>query len=890
MPGQQQLTFLSWTRERLADLATGTAHGRARGEAEITLSGTNAAGAPTTSATGTVAFLLAGPADVAGLQPGAIGRRYPAPGTLDHESDRCPYVELRDPGLPWRYTPAGSPGGGDQHPWLVLVVGTEGDEIAPIGDQVTLSPGVQVAHRLGDGGRYPWAHVQVDAEQRRLARLLSGRRLEAGTDYLAVLVPAFADDGTPALTGTDPVTVALYDHWRFRTATPAGSFEDLAGALRPGGADPTTGRADVAYPRVPGAGPLSVRGALAPRRDDEEEEDDEAPPPPAIAADLAGLRTPGRDEAGRPIVGLPRYGGAWHADPDATPWGAALNGDPRHRGVAGVGLDLAVQLQEELVAEARANMGALAEARQRIAQLGAGLAASSALWERRFPSDRRRLLWLLGPALRRLVTDDGAVADLATVVDRPLPPGVFSTAARRILRPGPARTALTAAGTVDGADVLAAANDCARAPVPVDGGVGIDLPYDELDQRRRDLVAGGRIDLHPLLPTIRALGVAAGKNGSPAAVLVADRLVDAVQRGLRAPWTGALGLLAQASTITSDDARFSRLQQELAELLDRWVELGSDPGDLLPLIDGMGDPEPETPPCRPVDLDALAHGIFEAFDPRRPDASARVRVLATIDGLDPAQPLTPPEVCIGLDRPMWKDVAALAPEWLLPGVGTLPPDALVALETNPVFAEAFLVGLNTGLLEELRWRNVPVATACTPLRMFWDRAEAVAGDRLDDIRGIHAWLGGTGLGDPQHRAPGVVPSDLVLVIRSELFRRYPSTVLYLVSAVHGSGPEARVDFEADPVAGAARAFPTFQGQVAADVTFFGFQGFAPDEIVRHWLVFEEPPAGFRFANDRVASPSPPPQPPDVDGADFADQAFVHPVRVLVRGDALDPGA
>lgn len=868
-----QLTFLSWSREQLADHATGTAHGRARAETTITLRGTDPSGAPSGEAQGTVAFLLAGPADVTGLQPGVVATRYPAPGTLDHESDRCPHVELRDPGLPWRYTPAGNPpAGGHQRPWLVLVVGTE-DEVAPAGDRVTLAPAVQAAHPLGEAatGAYPWAHVQVDdGSGRRLARLLSGRRLDAGTDYVAALVPAFAPDGTPSWTGVGPVVVALHDHWRFRTANPPGSFEDLAGALRPGAAAPTTGRAPLRYPGVSrlATAALSVRGALAPLG--------EGDPPlhPQVVAHLAGLRLPVRDEVGRPIVGLPRHGDAWVPDPDATTWGATLNGDPRHRGVAGLGTDLAVELQEDLAAEAKAQVGALSEARQRIARLVAGVAASTALWERRLPVDPLRRLWVLGPGLRRVVTPDGAVADLATAADRALPRGLFSTAARRLLRPGPARTALAPPGAADPADLLPAANRCRPAPGPVDDGLAVDVDFATLEDRRKELVERGTLDLRALGPDLRSLADRARRNGSRSAVTVADRLLDALQRGRPAPWLTAMALLAEAASTTSGDPGFGRLQQALADLVEHWDRDAVPPGDLLPIIDDMGDPPPEEPPCRPVDLVALAAGADAAFDPRPATASAKVRVLATVSGVDPAQPLAPPEVCVGLDRPVWKDVAERAPEWLLPGGGQLEPDALIAVETNPVFVESLLVGLNARLLAELRWRNIPVATGCTPLRTFWDRAEPEGGARLDDIRSVSTWLPGTGLGSPDHMPTGVTGGDLVLVIRSELFRRYPSTLLYLVAATSG--------FAADPPPGAARVLPTFQGRLAPDVTFFGFQGFPAEDVAHHWLVLEEPPAGYRFANDAPGAD------PASDGATWAAASFADPVRVLVRGDALDP--
>ena len=153
----------------------------------------------------------------------------------------------------------------------------------------------------------------------------------------------------------------------------------------------------------------------------------------AIADDLAALMTPERDEAGRPIVGMPRYGDAWIPDPASTTWGGELNGDPRTRGVAGLGLEIGIRLQDELVDEVREHAGAVEVAQQKIADLVLGLEASRSVWLHRLPEDPLRRLWTLGPALRRVVTDAGPVADLATAPDRALPAGPVLE--RRAARP-----------------------------------------------------------------------------------------------------------------------------------------------------------------------------------------------------------------------------------------------------------------------------------------------------------------------------------------------------------------------------------------------------------------------------------------------------------------------
>jgi len=864
----QTLTFLGWTRERITDLVTGTSGGRAVAAASVTLSSTNASGDVVGTHTGTLDFALAGPADVIGLDPRAITRRYPSPGASDHESDRCPHVEFADASLPWRYTPGPKPaaGTGSIHPWLVLVVGSEDSELTLTSDQVTLSPGVQALHPVGTAtSANRWAHVQVDAAGHRIGRVLSGRSLAPSTDYLAVLVPAYRADGQPSWNGTAAVTVAVYDHWRFRTAVPAGSFEDLAAALQPGDAPADTGRAPLTYPRLPGVAGVEVRGALAPVGSAD------ADLPADVATDLAGLRTPATDEVGRPIVGLPDYGDAWPSPPADATWRSTLNDDPRHRGVAGLGLEIGIERQDELVDAAVQQAGALAEARQKINHLVLGLVASTALWESRLPADPHEQLWLMGPALGRVATQSGTLRALSTAPDRALPAGVWSSAARRVLRSGPSRVAATAADTVAARPTLAAANRVPPAPQASVDGVTLVNSFDVMLTATLQHGAPPATALQDLSAEATALAAQAPVKLRTASQNLATMLRKAAQTGQAAPYAEALVLLVSAFA-----ARNAAQLTDLAGVLsDLNLRFGNQPPPvkeaLSPLI-GLGatEPPPE-PPCTPVDLDALALGVAAAFDPTADTAAMRTRVVNQLGGLDPAQPLAPPEACVGIDRPVWRDVDDVFPEWLLPGVTTLDDDAVIALATNPAFVDALLVGLNTQLLGELRWRNIPVATGCTPLRSFWQRADPDGGGWIDDIAGVANWPASSDLGAVAHQTGTVTGADLVVAVRGRLFLRYPSTVVYL---------KAATSFDVDPDPAAPPVLPAFQGRIGADVSFFGFQGIDPASVGGYWLVFEEPPAGYRFANDASTASAP---------EQWAAESLAHPVRVLIRGDRLVPG-
>jgi hypothetical protein len=361
----------------------------------------------------------------------------------------------------------------------------------------------------------------------------------------------------------------------------------------------------------------------------------------------------------------------------------------------------------------------------------------------------------------------------------------------------------------------------------------------------------------------------------PAAGQVVTALRQSVQAGRPVPWTQAITMLAASDTgvvrSTPDPSGTARrLGQDMTRLRDRFGDRADD-ADLVGLLAELEPLRPGDPAVAPVAVDALAAGVRAAFDPTTDRPPVVVRVLGTVggDGVDPAQPLAPPEPCVGLDRAAWADLERVASEWLLPGVADLDPNCVTALATNAIFTESFLAGLNTQLLAELRWRNIPVATGCTPVRRFWDRAETTAGARTDDIAGLASWTATSGLGDVTHRAPGTPAQDAVIAVRGELFRRYPTTLVYL---------RAASDFTSDPDDNAPRVLPAFRGRIGDDVAFFGFAGLALADIADHWVVFEEPPAGYRFANDAATNA--------VSGEAWAADSLAEPVRVLIRGDAL----
>jgi hypothetical protein len=202
-------------------------------------------------------------------------------------------------------------------------------------------------------------------------------------------------------------------------------------------------------------------------------------------------------------------------------------------------------------------------------------------------------------------------------------------------------------------------------------------------------------------------------------------------------------------------------------------------------------------------------------------------------------------------QPMYKPLAELSQDWLLPGLDKILPNTTVVLESNQPLIESYMVGLNHEMARELQWNEYPTDLQGTYFRQFWESQGYVGSAdpaTLRDIRPLNEWrnsqLGANSLRDPDPAA-----RQLVLLVRGELLRRYPNTIVYAVNAVSGAqGHEL----------GNEERHPLFRGSLQPDVTFFGFDltvdqargSSEPGAANQGWFfVFQEQPTEPRFALD-----------------------------------------
>jgi hypothetical protein len=740
---------------------------------------------------------LAGPGDVARLDPGQIVLQYPAPDAPDAVQDLFAFVEFARGDLPWLFSPFGPDAQDVVMPWLALLV-------LPVA-AVALRPGqpndvieAPAAHLPAWASVASWAHAQF-APSRGVgsarSRLICPRRLDPATDYLACLVPTYragvqaglgeVPEGTAAAllapawdsTSSSPVTLPVYRHWRFSTGI-NGSFGALVRRLTPAAGLTEVGSRQIDI-TAPGAGMASLArrrrialdGALAPvgRR--------------AQAADSGFRRRllPLLDRPGQ--LSAPSYG-CWHAGAKPTgparqrAWLKALNLDARRRVAAALGTAVVQRHQDAFMAAIWAQAGEVEAANRtrRRGQMAVATAQSMMLRRlRRFNVDETGLLLFAAPALAR--TSYGEMQSFRGLVARScLSPATLGAPLLRLLRAnGPVQRRLsrrTDGQRVRPGDVLTDVLAGALRDRPAAPAGARFRTLSQLGQRR--ILPGRNFGAGPILP---------GRRFGSGLVLPQTPLGDVLQR-----LTGLLNQTAEAACTAL-------------------------PTDTLPALRRALDPGLTVP--RRI----LAH---QKVDPSLNIAD---------QGLDPI--LVAPRLPVAT----MPYLTELSPDWLLPGMGNVPPDSLTAFTPNPAFIEAFLAGMNHEIGREMLWRGFPTDQRGTVFDSFW---------RTDDraIPPLHGWRRALG-----RHATGSSASGAVILLRAELVRRFPDVAVFLHPALQSNG-----QWQPDGAIGAPRSIaPTFVRRIGEDQRLMGFplsvedlRGRRPGGPEGYFLVFQEPAQALRF--------------------------------------------
>jgi hypothetical protein len=161
---------------------------------------------------------------------------------------------------------------------------------------------------------------------------------------------------------------------------------------------------------------------------------------------------------------------------------------------------------------------------------------------------------------------------------------------------------------------------------------------------------------------------------------------------------------------------------------------------------------------------------------------------------------------------------------------------------------------------ELLWREYPADLSSTYFDRFWDATSAPG--RPPDIDAISSW------GDRALGGAATTDESFVLLVRSELLRRYPDAVIYAT----------RQGEQRDPI---------FTGGFAPDVRYIGF-AIGVDEIAEWSIVILEHPSAPRFGievgTDTGAATHVPP--PEANAALTAQRTRQMPVRITLPASTL----
>ncbi len=854
------LTFLPWMRRGLT-----------RSIAEQASAGLPQSAPPTVTASFRVgsatierSIRLQGPGDVAGLASGQVLRQEPPAGSQNSEPNYFPAVELSDPALPWTFTPASAPADQPLQPWLTLAVVREqpGVRLETSGETSILfiEDPASPSEELPDlAEAWNWAHVEAStdlsvglAEAYRTkpsafrARLLSPRRLQPETPYLAVVVPTFRQgvqagfgipsdpaDLTPAWSGSEVrIELPVYHSWRFRTGA-RGDFESLVRRLQPVELGPDAGMRDLSL-RNPGVGlppakrPLSYEGAIlspiaqpkpwakkhreefqtelsrklgaASRGDDDAEPYNALDHDPVVAPPAYGLRQAGLEDV--PAAnGQPR-------------WLAEVNLDPRHRSQAGLGARMVRRNQEKLMADAWEQAKGLRSINAALARWTLAAEVGERARMRLTGLDPSATLQLTAPAHARLNSARLGKTLLGGIRDTSMPVGSVSPAFRRQLRKqGPVGRALPAAERES--DFTAkVTREFEASPVKMLASQALRRP------------AGVSTDDGSL-----ARRIVEGTGGRPEVPS---------EEGRRIPSD-------RLEKVRNTDVQIAGLRKALRD-----VPTASKPFALAPKL-----PDPSLPQTTPSSVVArspllskpsgvqlqVADAALSAIQPRQTlAAQARVRIQAPKEAWNghslPARMLFAPV----FPDPAYKTLLEMGLEYLMPGAESLADDSVSAAATNASFVEAFLVGANHELASEFLWREYPTPLNGTWMRCFWNSGGG------EDIGEISAWRKGA-LGAHQ-TGPGAQES-IILLIKGDLLRRYPNTLIELAPAKWQDRKRVL-----DPTKAALT--PSFFGRLGDGLSFFGFElsvdeargSVKPGDKKPGWFfVFTEPPGDTRFGLD-----------------------------------------
>ncbi len=616
-----------------------------------------------------------------------------------------------------------------------------------------------------------------------------------------------------------------------------------------------------------------------------------------------------------PLIVPPLYG-RWHSetqrlvadegDPEKEKWVQELNLDPRHRTAAGFGTGVVQENQENYMEAAWQQVGRVLEANQKIRFAQMAKLATQVWHARGLTQISQRspehFLSIATPVQRRVLSNGLTLHH--QVQQSTLPVATLSKTMRQALRPrgrvaqlvgfDTARNPGNLLARVNRGEVSAAPPKVVAPLLPTEEKIADDfkpreLPGKWLELLKRNPWLRFLPLLLALLITLLLFAVSPAVASIAGVVLIAGaiwlyrRLDDILKR-------------ARAAEALRPETRTPASVDRLPASPDFRIGVpGQDPPPTLGANDSaeavrfkeslrnlytvdVAERGIKIRVRNLLDLTVMATATLESLQPER---TIPLRTLASI-----VIPLRIREQLVEsfgevmhypeIDQPMYEPLKEISSELFLPNIQLIENNSITLLETNQKFIESYMAGLNHEFARELLWREYPTDQRGSYFRQFWDvrgfLAEAATDpealrERLRDIPELHRWSKNSALGDHDHReAQGDKEDELVLVIRGELLKKYPTAVIYAHRAAYERTSDGKIDKtkprklapltpgqETNPPRDLVKT-PLYEAKVDPDIYFFGFDLTAAKARGGQIVDGEEDPGWFFVIKERPGEP------------------------------------
>lgn len=595
-----------------------------------------------------------------------------------------------------------------------------------------------------------------------------------------------------------------------------------------------------------------------------------------------------------PVITSPLYG-RWHAlqqrllkdkDDNALPhhknWVHELNLDPRFRVAAGIGTRVVQKNQEEYMQAAWEQVGKIVEANNKIVQAQVATEVSLRLYEKKILSQPTGKSFVFtAPVHRRIIYNQFTVQ--AQVSESRVPPALTSGVFRSMTRPrGALMKNLSLTGEVDAFNLVQRVNEGNVVVVPPkkdpEGAINLADVTAEIQPDHIPSFLAQLLQKHKwfrFLPLFLLLLIIL-------VILLFFRswVGISVLSGIAAILTGLFFLLKKWEKQIKDAHTISQ-EQQTPEAVDTYPKSPdftiTEPGSGITPSSGSEDseeaqrfkaalkdafglvstqfPEPEK---RPLDLRAITGTIIQSLNPTLTIPRRTFHLLKIPPHLknNMVETFAPVMAYPEMDIPMYKPLADISSEFFLPNINKIEQNSITLLENNQKFIEAYMVGINHEMSRELLWREYPTDQRGTCFRQFWDvnsflpvqPPPADLKEQLRDIPPIHQWsrintnrinpsdpgsVKKNELGSHNQRALNSGKTQLVLVIRGELLKKYPTAVIYAHKAAWGRKDGTEDIHQERVLAVLSEAeeqnppltkikTPLFEAKIEPDIYFFGF--------------------------------------------------------------------